>query len=129
MKHFSYILLLFLLVSCSPKQVNFWGVPITGSPDEFLSAIDKTNVITIQDSSHCEFLGMPMEYKTISRNNEIFVLRLSGHNLVKPISEFNKQYGKEKIEGLGTYWDFPDGEIGMGILNDTLLINFIKYEN
>lgn len=129
MRKFSYILLLFLLVSCSPKQVNFWGVPITGSPDWFLSVIDKTNVIIIQDSSHCEFLGIPMEYKTICRGSEISVLRLSGHNMVKPISEFNKQYGKEKIEGLGAYWDFPDGEIGMGILNDTLLINFIRYEN
>lgn len=126
MKNLYYILLL-LLVSCTPKQVNFWNVPITGSPDEFLHVIDKTDIITSQDSSHCIFLGMPMEYKTICKDNEISVLRLSGLNLVKPISEFNKQYGKEKTEGLGTYWDFPDGEIGMGILNDTLLINFIRY--
>ena len=46
-----------------------------------------------------------------------------------PLAEFDKQYGKHKVEGLGHYWDFPDGEIGMGLLGDTLLINFIKYQD
>lgn len=129
MRKLYYILLVFVLTSCTTKQVNFWNVPLSGNPDEFLAAINETKVITIQDSCHCIFLNMPMEYQIKADNNEIFILKLFRDNLVQPISEFNKQYGKGKTEGLGTYWDFKDGEIGMGILNDTLLINFIRYQD
>ena len=46
-KKYYYILPLLLLVlaSCTPKGVNFFGVPIEGTLDEFLTAIDGTNHI------------------------------------------------------------------------------------
>lgn len=147
-----YILLLLLaLTSCTSKQqVNFWGVPIAGDMASFLNAISTTSVITIDEPSvevdyftkangNCTFMGMPMvltiKAHQITNSNgdpdsEVDVLRLEGVGFSSmPLAEFDKQYGKHKVEGLGNYWDFNDGEIGVGLLGDTLLINFIKYQN
>jgi hypothetical protein len=149
MRKLYYILLLLALTACTPKQVNFFDVPIEGSIDGFLTEIENTQTITIKQESLnieyfeaasglCNFLGMDMEFVLVADpvtneygdpSSNVRYLSLKGVGYKQPIAEFDKQYGKHKVEGLGTYWDFTNGEIGMGILGDTLLINFIRYND
>lgn len=72
MRKLYYILLLLALTACTTKQVNFYGVPFEGTLDEFLTAIDATDLLDIEEESvqieyfnyataNCTFMGQAMK--------------------------------------------------------------------
>ena len=154
MRKAQYILLILLavLTSCTTtknKEVNFWDVPIAGDLDSFLNQLDKTNVFSsnpesvdidyfTKASGWCTFMGNNRYFRVYAHqianqygdpDSEVEAIKLMGIGCTMPLEAFDKQYGKHKVEGIGNYWDFKDGEIGMGMLGDTLQIQFIKYQN
>ena len=145
MKPLYYILPLLLLVlaSCTPKGVNFFGVPIEGTLDEFLTAIDGTTHIALDSANieyfegaygTCTFMGMPMEFYLASKEIEedglpssrVQALTLVGADTV-PIEIFTKHYGKEyKVNSGITYWSFENGEVGFGWKFNQIYLHFYR---
>ena len=144
-KKYYYILPLLLLVlaSCTPKGVNFFGVPIEGTLDEFLTAIDGTTHIALDSANieyfegaygTCTFNGVPMEFYLASKEIEedglpssrVQALTLVGSDTI-PIEVFTAHYGKEyKVNSEITYWSFENGEVGFGWKFNQIYLHFYR---
>ena len=145
MKPLYYILPLLLLVlaSCTPKGVNFFGVPIGGTLDEFLTAIDGTNHIALDSANieyfegaygTCTFNGVPMEYYVSAKqvtiedlpSSSVESLALVGSDTI-PLEAFTAHYGNNyKVDGGITYWEFENGEVGFGWKFDQIYLHFYR---
>jgi hypothetical protein len=145
MKPLYYILPLLLLVlaSCTPKGVNFFGVPIEGTLDEFLTAIDGTNHIALDSANieyfkgaygTCTFMGMPMEFYLAAKpitidslpSSRVQTLTLVGSDTI-PIEVFTAHYGKEyEVNSEITYWSFENGEVGFGWKFNQIYLHFYR---
>ena len=145
MKPLYYILPLLLLVlaSCTPKGVNFFGVPIEGTLDEFLTAIDGTNHIALDSANieyfegaygTCTFNGVPMEYyvsaKQVTIDNlpssNVQALTLVSSDTI-PLEAFTAHYGNNyKVDGGITYWEFENGEVGFAWKFDQIYLHFYR---
>lgn len=144
-KKYYYILPLLLLVlaSCTPKGVNFFGVPIEGTLDEFLTAIDGINHIALDSANieyfkgaygTCTFNGVPMEFYLASKEIEedglpssrVQALTLVGSDTI-PIEVFTAHYGKEyEVNSEITYWSFENGEVGFGWKFNQIYLHFYR---
>lgn len=145
MKPLYYILPLLLLVlaSCTPKGVNFFGVPIEGTLDEFLTAIDGTNHIALDSANieyfegaygTCTFNGVSMEYYVSAKqvtiedlpSSSVESLALVGSDTI-PLEAFTAHYGNNyKVDGGITYWEFENGEVGFGWKFNQIYLHFYR---
>lgn len=140
---FLILVLAIVLTACTKSSVNFYGVPIEGTLDEFLTAVDNTDVIDLDSATieylsgaygTCTFMGMPMEFYLSSReitkdslpSSRVQALTLVGTDTV-PIEAFTKYYGNEyKVSSEITYWSFENGEVGFGWKVDKIYLHFYR---
>ena len=137
------VLLLLALTACTTKQVNFYGVPIGGTLDEFLTAIDATEPIALDSAiieyfegayGTCTFNGVPMEYYVSAKqvtiedlpSSSVESLALVGSDTI-PLEAFTAHYGDNyKVDGGITYWEFENGEVGFGWKFDQIYLHFYR---
>ena len=140
---FLILVLAIVLTACTKSSVNFYGVPIEGTLDEFLTAIDGTNHIALDSANieyfegaygTCTFNGVPMEYYVSAKqvtiedlpSSSVESLALVGSDTI-PLEAFTAHYGNNyKVDGGITYWEFENGEVGFGWKFDQIYLHFYR---
>ena len=134
---FLILVLAIVLTACTKSSVNFYGVPIKGTLDEFLTAIDGTDLLDIEEESvqieyfnyataNCTFMGETMEMAIYAKevkneygdpSSDVFgltftYLTLGRKSKISQInSQLKKQYGGS-IKNDHYHKNYDNGMIG-----------------